>query len=66
MDETDELPTGAVSAEEAGGDAVMGLLHDRVPLSLLLDLADGQVNSRALLEAEGMPDGCWWQTGPEA
>lgn len=48
---------------------VMGLLHDHVPLTLLVDLADAPASEQVLRE-EGMPDVPWWEgstnrAGPE-
>ena len=43
---------------------VKELLHDHVPLSLLVDLAEPEnLDSRAILEQEGEPEGQWWEPG---
>ena len=61
MQQLDEDPTPGTEAREP----VMGLLHDHVPLSLLVDLAQpATFDSRAILEAEGEPDTPWWQPRP--
>lgn len=39
---------------------VMGLLHDHVPLTLLVDLADAPASEQVLVE-EGIPDEPWWE-----
>ncbi|SDQ07224.1 hypothetical protein [Quadrisphaera sp. DSM 44207] len=42
-------------------DAVMGLLAERVPLSLLCDLGTrGGPDSAGILAAEGRPERPWW------
>ncbi|PVU81951.1 hypothetical protein DDP54_01785 [Cellulomonas sp. WB94] len=48
-------------ADPAG--AVMQLLAEGVPLTLLADLAapDGPA-SQVILETEGLPDDAWWET----
>ncbi len=51
--------------QEVGEDRVMALLHDRVPLCLLVDLAQcGDLDSRAILNDEGEPDAPWWGPVP--
>jgi hypothetical protein len=51
----------AVDDPEADA-AVMGLLSDHVPLSLLMDLtAPAGPDSEAILEQEGEPDDAWWE-----
>ena len=43
-------------------DAVMHLLSDGVPISLLADLTDPQgPYSGEILAIEGQPDGAWWE-----
>jgi len=44
-------------------DAVMDLLHDHVPLTLLVDLVDAPASQQVLLE-EGLPDEPWWDQVP--
>lgn len=42
--------------------AVMGLLSDHVPLSLLMDLsAPAGPDSEGILEQEGEPEDSWWE-----
>lgn len=41
--------------------AVMGLLAEHVPLTLLADLAVAKPHSEAILQAEGLPDDAWWE-----
>jgi hypothetical protein len=41
--------------------AVMGLLAEHVPLTLLADLAVAEPRSEAILQAEGLPDDAWWE-----
>ena len=56
---TDEIaPTEGHGVDEA----VMDLLAEHVPITLLVDLADAP-ESEALLEAEGLPDNPWWEQG---
>lgn len=43
-------------------EAVMDLLAEHVPITLLVDLAEAP-QSEALLEAEGLPDDPWWEHG---
>lgn len=43
--------------------AMMHLLHEHVPLSLLVDLAEpGTPDSQAIFTAEGEPADRWWET----
>ncbi len=61
-DEGQEPPVDEGEAEVDNDDKrVMGLLHDHVPLSLLVDLSepDGP-HSQEILEAEGQPEDAWW------
>ena len=52
-------------ATGSGQDPVMGLLHERVPLTLLADLAElpceQDAGSRAILRTEGEPEAAWWE-----
>ncbi len=41
--------------------AVMHLLAEHVPLTLLADLAAVEPRSDAILRAEGLPDEAWWE-----
>jgi hypothetical protein len=50
---------GVPGREDAA--AVMGLLAEHVPLTLLADLAVAEPRSEAILEAEGLPDDAWWE-----
>lgn len=45
------------------GDTVMDLLHDHVPLTLLVDLVDAP-RSEQVLRDEGMPEQEWWEQVP--
>ena len=45
--------------EQTVDDAVMGLLHDHVPLTLLVDLVDAPASEEVLRE-EGLPEQHWW------
>jgi hypothetical protein len=51
------------TATDAAADAaVMDLLSERVPLSLLMDLtAPAGPDSEAILDEEGEPDSAWWE-----
>lgn len=42
---------------------VMALLHDHVPLTLLVDLVDAPASEQVLAE-EGLPDKPWWEPSP--
>ncbi len=48
-------------ATPAVDEEVMGLLHDHVPLTLLVDLMAAPASEQVLLE-EGMPDEPWWES----
>ena len=39
----------------------MGLLHDHVPLTLLVDLVDAPPSEQVLVE-EGIPEEPWWES----
>ena len=42
-------------------DKVMGLLHEHVPLSLIMDLVEPSgPDSAGILRAEGAPQSQWW------
>ena len=43
----------------------MDLLHDHVPLTLLVDLVDAPASEEVLVE-EGLPDQEWWEQVPHA
>lgn len=49
---------GESSADE--DEAVMGLLADHVPLTLLVDLVDAPESEQVLLD-EGLPAEAWWE-----
>lgn len=49
--------------DETVDDTVMELLHDHVPLTLLVDLADAPASEQVLRE-EGLPDQRWWEHLP--
>ena len=74
MDQNDQCVKGAGDQTGAGatppgpadpGAAVMRLLAEHVPLTLLADLAapDGPA-SQVILETEGLPDEAWWEADP--
>lgn len=54
---------GAHEVDEGAADAVMDLLAEHVPLTLLADLAATEPGSEAILQAEGLPDDAWWEDG---
>lgn len=56
MPEQGELDEAAQAVDEA----VMGLLHDHVPLTLLVDLVDAPPSEQVLVE-EGIPAQRWWE-----
>lgn len=61
-DDATTAPTAADAPRAHAEDHVMDLLHERVPLSLLVDLAEpGTPDSRAILEQEGAAEGRWWE-----
>ncbi len=50
------------SADVTPTDQVKELLHEHVPLSLIMDLtAPGGPPSQEILDAEGAPEQAWWQ-----
>ena len=59
----DETTTADDEGQVPGRDAeaVMGLLAEHVPLTLLADLAVAEPRSEAILQAEGLPDDAWWE-----
>ena len=62
--EDDGVVPGAETAEDGGtgqDEVVMDLLHEHVPLTLLMDMAspDGP-HSQEILEDEGAPEDSWW------
>lgn len=47
---------------EAADDAVMSMLHEHVPLSLLCDLTSPEgPKSAEILAEEGEPEDRWWE-----
>jgi hypothetical protein len=51
-------------AAAAPAEHVMELLEERVPLSLLIDLAaPSGPDSHDILETEGVPTDAWWEQG---
>ena len=62
-----DRPTATIPADGAPDqrDAVMmHLLHEHVPLSLLVDLAEPRSpDSAAICAAEGEPSDPWWEPG---
>lgn len=66
MDQTGQTitPTTTDAAPDERDAAMMHLLHEHVPLSLLVDLAEpGTFDSQAIFTAEGEPADRWWETG---
>lgn len=50
------------ASEAAPTEQVMDLLEERVPLSLLMDLAaPSGPDSHDILETEGAPEQAWWE-----
>ncbi|MFC3690036.1 hypothetical protein [Aquipuribacter hungaricus] len=49
--------------DQAIDEAVMDLLHDHVPLTLLVDLVDAPASEQVLRE-EGLPEDSWWEQLP--
>ncbi len=49
-------------ADHGVDEACMDLLHEHVPLTLLVDLVDAPPSEQVLVE-EGLPDEPWWQPG---
>jgi hypothetical protein len=60
VSEQGELDEAAHAVDEA----VMGLLHDHVPLTLLVDLVDAPPSEQVLVE-EGIPAQRWWEHGDD-
>jgi hypothetical protein len=55
-------PEPATDETTAADSAVMELLSERVPLSLLMDLtAPAGPDSEAILDEEGEPEDAWWE-----
>lgn len=51
-----------VPIDDQADAAVMGLLSEKVPLSLLMDLsAPAGPDSEAILDEEGEPEEAWWE-----
>lgn len=65
MSEEYTVAAGATTTDKVSTDEseqVMGMLSDHVPLSLIMDLAAPQgPHSDDILDAEGAPDGNWWE-----
>ncbi|MBA2768457.1 MAG: hypothetical protein H0U35_04885 [Sporichthyaceae bacterium] len=56
------MKTAADTTEHSTDEAVMTMLHDHVPLSLLCDLtAPGGPESEQILAEEGEPESRWWE-----
>jgi hypothetical protein len=64
-DEMQTAEPGAHGVDENAADAVMDLLAEHVPLTLLADLAVAEPRSEAILQAEGLPDDAWWEDSAE-
>jgi hypothetical protein len=60
-DEMQTAEPGAHEVDENAAEAVMDLLAEHVPLTLLADLAAAEPRSEAILQAEGLPDDAWWE-----
>lgn len=63
-DTDDHLPGVVDDAASGVDEAVMGLLHDHVPLTLLVDLVDAPPSEQVLVE-EGIPAQRWWEPADE-
>ena len=50
-------------ALDRAGEDVMDMLHDHVPLTLLVDLVDAPPSEQVLVE-EGLPEQQWWEHLP--
>lgn len=64
MNDDDTRTTEHEGARGTGDDAagaVMDLLAEHVPLTLLADLAAAEPRSEAILQAEGLPEDAWWE-----
>lgn len=49
------------TAHDPVDDEVMGLLHEHVPLSLIMDLVEPSgPDSAGILRTEGAPESQWW------
>ena len=59
---TEQGDTG--QALDRGGEDVMDMLHDHVPLTLLVDLVDAPPSEQVLIE-EGLPEQQWWEHLPQ-
>jgi hypothetical protein len=64
-DEMQTAEPGAHEVDANAADAVMDLLAEHVPLTLLADLAAAEPRSEAILQAEGLPDDAWWEGSDE-
>ena len=51
-------------ALDRAGEDVMDMLHDHVPLTLLVDLVDAPPSEQVLVE-EGLPAQQWWEHLPQ-
>jgi hypothetical protein len=51
-------------ALDRAGEDVMDMLHDHVPLTLLVDLVDAPPSEQVLVE-EGLPEQQWWEHLPQ-
>jgi hypothetical protein len=68
MPQSGEQTERADGAEPTDGtdpvdEAVMDLLADHVPLTLLVDLVDAPPSQQVLVE-EGLPEEPWWEQDP--
>ncbi len=55
---------GAAPGAGVDDGSVMDLLHDHVPLTLLVDLAEAPASEQLLAE-EGLPEQVWWEQLPQ-
>ncbi len=60
---TDQGDREQLGQDRAVDEAVMDLLHDHVPLTLLVDLVDAPASEQVLVE-EGLPAQEWWEQLP--
>lgn len=56
------MKTAADTTDQSTDEAVMTMLHDHVPLSLLCDLSAPEgPQSEQILAEEGEPESRWWE-----
>lgn len=61
-DAVEDLQTGPAAVDDdAADETVMTMLHEHVPLSLILDLTTPEgPDSASILAEEGQPEDAWW------